>query len=108
LNYLKLAEETFPEDEKSKLHAYVLNKIGFVYFQLKKYDDAIVAFGNCIDLLESLGDLNEIPKIYCTLGLIYHDLKQSERANDMFQKAANIARMAGNEAEAQKYESLIL
>lgn len=111
LNYLKLAEEQVAGDEKSPLLAYVLNKIGFVYFQLKKFDDAIVAFGNCVDMLENLGDsgsLNELPKIYCTLGFIYQELKQSERANEMFQKSVSVARMAGNEAEARKYESFIL
>jgi tetratricopeptide (TPR) repeat protein len=90
------------------MKAYLLNKIGLVHFHLKHYAESINLFSACAVLFESLGDTDEVAKTYCSLGLIYQDLKQPDKANDLFQKAALIARMGGNEADARKYESLIL
>jgi tetratricopeptide (TPR) repeat protein len=108
LNYLLLADKQFNPMDKSKMKAYVLNKIGLVHFHLKHYPESINTFSACAVLFESLGDTNEVAKVYCSLGLIYQDLKQPDKANEMFQKAADIARMGGNEADAFKYGSLIL
>ncbi|MEX2684045.1 MAG: tol-pal system YbgF family protein [Candidatus Sigynarchaeota archaeon] len=108
LNYLLLADKQFSPLDKSKLKAYVLNKIGLVHFHLKHYVESLNAFSACAVLFDSLGDLNEVAKTYCSLGLIYQDLKQPDMANDLFQKAADTARLGGNEADARKYESLIL
>nr|MDO8085722.1 tetratricopeptide repeat protein [Candidatus Sigynarchaeum springense] len=108
LNYLLLADKQFNPMDKSKLKAYVLNKIGFVQFHLKHYAESLNAFSACAVLFDSLGDPNEVAKTYCSLGLIYQDLKQPDRANELFQKAADTARMGGNEADALKYESLII
>ncbi len=107
LNYLLLADKQFSPMDKSKMKAYVLNKIGFVHFHLKHYAESLNMFSACAVLFESLGDTNEVAKTYCSLGLIYQDLKQPEKANDLFQKAADISRMGGNEADARKYQSLI-
>ncbi len=108
LNYLLLADKQFSLLDKSKMKAYVLNKIGFVHFQLKHYAESINLFSACAVLFDSLGDTNEVAKTYCSLGLIYQDLKQPDKANELFQKAADTARMGGNEAEARKYESLVI
>jgi len=108
LNYLKMADSYLGEDSDSKLKAYILDKIGFIYFQQKQYPDSIEHYMKCAEMFETLGDVNEIPKIYSTLGLIYQDLNQGERANEMFMKASRIARDAGNVADAEKYESFVL
>jgi len=107
LNYLKMADSYLGEDSDSKLKAYILEKMAFIQFQQKQYPDSIDTYMKCAEMLETLGDLNEIPKIYSTLGLIYQDLKQADEANEMFMKAAKIAREAGNEADAAKYESFV-
>lgn len=108
LNYMKLSDNYLGEDSDSKLKAYILDKIGFIYFQQKQYPESIENYMKCAEMLETLGDLNEIPKIYSALGLIYQDLNQVEQANEMFMKAARIARDAGNDADAEKYESFVL
>ncbi len=107
LNYLVLAERKFEHHENEKLKAYVLNKIGFMHFQLKQYPESIEKFTKCIELLEEMGDFNETSKIYGTLGLIYLDTGNRDRGNYMFAEAARIARMAGNQKEADKYTSFI-
>jgi tetratricopeptide (TPR) repeat protein len=108
LNYLKLADSYLGEDGDAKLKAYILEKIGFIYLQQKQYPESIDHYMKCAEMLEALGDLNEIPKIYSALGLIYKDLNQDEQSNEMFQKASKIARDAGNVADAEKYESFIM
>jgi len=108
LNYMKMADRYLGEDSDSKLKAYILEKIAFIYFQEKQYPDSIETYMKCAEMLETLGDLNEIPKIYSALGMIYQDLKKADQANEMFMKAATIARDAGNEADAEKYESFVL
>ena len=108
LNYLLIAKERLEGAENEKLASFVFNKLGFIYFNLKKYDKAIENYMDCVELLEKLGDLNEIPKIYVAMGLIYQDLGQGEKANEMFGKAAEISMDAGNDAEAQKYISFIM
>jgi len=108
LNYLIIAKEKLKEIDNEKLASFVFNKLGFIYFNLKKYDKAIENYMACVELLEKLGDLNEIPKIYVAMGLIYQDLGQSDKANEMFGKAAEISMDAGNDAEAQKYISFIM
>ncbi|MBN2149886.1 MAG: tetratricopeptide repeat protein [Candidatus Lokiarchaeota archaeon] len=108
LNYLLLADKQFSPMDKSKKKAYVLNKIGFVHFHLKHYAESLNMFSACAVLFESLGDTNEVAKTYCSLGLIYQDLGEPDKANDLFQKAVDTARIGGNEVDALKYESLIL
>ena len=64
LNYLTIAKENLEKIDNEKLSSFVFNKLGFIYFNLKKYDKAIENYLACCELLEKLGDLNEIPKIY--------------------------------------------
>lgn len=109
LNHL-LAARTFLEQhglEEPRSKAYLLNKIGFLHFQLKEHAEAIDAFTSCVDKLEALGDHGEIMKIYGTLGFIFNDLDQGEKANEMFAAAARIARDTGNATEEAKYTSFI-
>lgn len=108
LNYLIIAKEKLHGVDNEKLASFVFNKLGFIYFNLKEYTKAIENYLACVELLEKLGDLNEIPKIYVAMGLIYQDLGQNEKANEMFGKAAEISMDAGNNAEAQKYMSFIM
>ncbi|MBD3186319.1 tetratricopeptide repeat protein [Candidatus Bathyarchaeota archaeon] len=91
-----------------KLKSYILGKLGAINFQLEQYEASINAYMECVELLEALGDLNEIPKIYAAMGFIYQDLDKNDEANQLFQKAADVAMLAGNENEANRYISLIL
>ncbi|MHA1793904.1 MAG: tetratricopeptide repeat protein [Promethearchaeota archaeon] len=108
LHYFLLAMEKMKGSQNQKLMAFILNKIGALYFFLKKYQESISYYKKCAELFEELGDLNEIHKIFGALGFIYQDLEESDIANEMFSKAAKIAYDAGDPDEAQKYTSFIL
>ena len=59
-------------------------------------------------MFEELGDIREIYKIYGTLGIIYQDLDQRDIANEMFNKAAELASRVGDVDDSRKYLSFIL
>jgi tetratricopeptide (TPR) repeat protein len=109
LNYLLLARDTmFDKTDNDRLKANVLNKLGFLHFELKDYAKAIDEFSNCMEMLTEVGEIIEMPKIMCTLGFIYQDIGKRDEANEMFSKAAKLAIAAGLDSDAEKYNSFIL
>ncbi|MHA1682778.1 MAG: hypothetical protein ACTSUE_17705 [Promethearchaeota archaeon] len=108
LNYLDLGLKAITDSKDLKLKSYLLSRIGAVEFHLKNYQRSLKSYTGCVELLEELGELNEIPKIFGAMAFIYQDLGDGDQANQLFVKAAEYATKAGNDEEAERYTSFIM
>ena len=73
------------------------NIISTASFYLGRYEDAINATQKHIEVLQSLGDTDDIASPYNVLAAIYNQLDELELALEYNKKAVEIVREAGNE-----------
>lgn len=98
---LTFAENLLPAIEKStdkKEKAGFYNNIGYLSYNLTKYDDAIDYYKKSLSIKEGLTNKSDIENTYNNMGLIYYEWADYENAIKYFQKALAINKELGNES----------
>jgi tetratricopeptide (TPR) repeat protein len=76
--------------------AMSLSNLGMVYFDRKKYDQAIQTMRNAIAILNQQQDLNGLGESYNNLGIIYREKKSYNEAASNFNQALVYFEATGN------------
>ena len=77
--------------------AVVLHGMGFSLFELRRYDEALEAFGESSRLHEELGNRSEVEAVMSETGLVYRRLGRIRDAIANWQEAVAIAAEEGNQ-----------
>ena len=67
-----------------------LNSIGGVYYQQKKYQQALASFQKSLEIRRQIGDKAGEAKTLNNMGLVYDQLKEKDRAIELVQQAQAI------------------
>jgi len=70
---------------------YVLNNIGSVHSELKKYNDALVHFKSGYEKAEEINDVEAMGMILTNIGIVHYNQGNYEISIEYFQKAIDIA-----------------
>ena len=84
---LKLTKKT----EDGKAEVYVLNNIGTVYTDSKKYNDALKYFRSGSEKAEEIKDVEAMGMILTNIGIVHYNQGNYETSTEYFQKAIDIA-----------------
>ena len=84
---LKLTKKT----EDGKAEVYVLNNIGTVHTDSKKYNDALKYFRSGYEKAEEIKDVEAMGMILTNIGIVHYNQGNYQTSTEYFQKAIDIA-----------------
>lgn len=80
------------EAGNKRVEVGVLNNLGFVYLNLRKYSESYEYLASALDKAKKIRDMEAIGMIYCNLGNYYQIKNNIEKAETLFRKAEEISK----------------
>jgi len=96
LNTFKKALELIKKKNK-KTELQILNNIGTVNSDLKKYNEALKYFKSGLNLAEEIKDKESLGMILNNLGIVYNNLGNFQASTQAFQKSVDLAQTTGGD-----------
>ena len=104
IEYSMQAIEILEEHGYNQREAVMLNNVGYYYWQMGRFLEAIRHYQKALTIYEDLGIENGIARVSNNLGAIHWGLSNYNEALDLYQKALKLRKQQGN----QRGTSLIL
>ncbi len=73
-----------------------INKLGFHYWDLEQFEEAVNAFKNSVALNLQLGNTHAVKSLYSNIGMLYTDLEEPESALLYFRKSLQVCQDTGD------------
>lgn len=96
--YIKLADKAKAEsDLVSQAHYY--NKIAYEYWEANQSEQVIEYFSKSLAVNKDIGNTNALHSIYTSMGMIYSDIGEHQKALNAFEQSFDIIRSSNNKKE---------
>ena len=92
ISVYKAEVEKYKASNNTILQASSLNKIAYLYWDNRIYDEAVIYFKESLEINKLNKNLNGVKSIYYNIGLIYSDIENYQLALSNFEDGLKIAR----------------